>query len=59
MSVLKDSGSTSVTYDMKLWVKDMGKLDIRLQFVDKKPKIVQVKKDENKILIFDVMCLNR
>ena len=58
-NLLKDAGSTTITYDMKLGVKDRGKLDVRLQFVDKKPKVVQVKKDENKILILDVMCLNR
>ena len=58
-SLLKDAGSTTITYDMKLGVKDRGKLDVRLQFIDKKPKVVQVKKDENKILIFDVLCLNR
>ena len=58
-SLLKDAGSTTITYDMKLGVKERGKLDVRLQFIDKKPKVVQVKKDENKILIFDVMCLNR
>ena len=58
-NLLKDAGSTTITYDMKLGVKDRGKLDVRLQFIDKKPKVVQVKKDENKILIFDVMCLNR
>ena len=58
-SLLKDADSTTITYDMKLSVKDRGKLDVRLQFIDRKPKVVQVKKDENKILIFDVMCLNR
>ena len=58
-NLLKDADSTTITYDMKLGVKDRGKLDVRLQFIDKKPKVVQVKKDENKILIFDVMCLNR
>ena len=58
-NLLKDAGSTTITYDMKLGVKDTGKLDVRLQFIDKKPKVVQVKKNENKILIFDMMCLNR
>jgi hypothetical protein len=58
-NLLEDADSTTITYDMKLGVKERGKLDVRLQFVDKKPKVVQVKKDENKILIFDVMCLNR
>ena len=58
-NLLKDAGSTTITYDMKPGVKDRGKLDVRLQFIDNKPKVVQVKKDENKILIFDVMCLNR
>ena len=58
-SLLKDTGSTVVTYDMKLGVKERGKLDVCIQFTEKKPKVVQVKKDENKILIFDMMCLNR
>lgn len=58
-SLLRDTGSKIVTYDMKLGVKDKGKLDIRLRFTDGKPEVVQVKKDENKVLIFDVMCLNR
>ena len=57
--LLKDTGSMTVTYDMKLGVKEQGKLDIRLQFPDRKPKVVQVKKDEKKVLIFDVICLNR
>lgn len=57
--MLTESGSITTTYDMKLGVKGKGKLDIRLQFPDGKPQVVQVKKDESKVLIFDVLCLNR
>lgn len=58
-SLLKKAGSTTITYDMKLNVKEKGKLDIRLRFADGKPEVVRVKKDERKVLMFDVLCLNR
>ena len=57
--LLTETGSTTITYDMKMGVKGKGKLDVRLQFTDAEPKIVQVKKNESKVLILDVMCLNR
>ena len=38
--MLKDSGSTTITYDMKLSVKGKGKVDIHLRFTDGKPEVV-------------------
>ena len=44
---------------MKIVVDNKGNLDIRLQFVDGKPEITSVKKDEDKLLITDILCLHR
>lgn len=46
------------TYDFKLTSK-IGKLDVRLKFIEGKPRIVTVKKFEHKVAIFDVLCLHR
>ena len=58
-SLLEDTGSMIISYDMKLGMQDKGSLDIHVQIVDKKPKVMQVTRDETKVLIVDVMCLNR
>ena len=56
---LTDLGSEVETYDMKIAVKNKGKLDIRLQFIDEHLKILAVKKDEEKLLLCDILSLHR
>ena len=56
---LPDLDSKVETYDIKIAVKNKGKHDIRLKFVDQKPLIVAVKQDEEKLLITDILCLHR
>ena len=56
---LTDLGSVMESYDMKIAVENKGKVDIRLQFVGGKPEIVAVKRDEEKLLVADILCLHR
>ena len=56
---LPDLDSEVETYDIKIAVNNKGKHDIRLKFVDRKPVIVAVKQDEEKLLITDILCLHR
>ena len=56
---LTDLGSEVETYDMKIAVKNKGKLDIRLQFIDEHLKILAVKRDEEKLLLCDILSLHR
>ena len=59
IQTLTDLDSEVETYDIKIAVKNKGKHDIRLKFVDQKPVIVAVKQDEEKLLITDILCLHR
>ena len=56
---LMDLGSTVETYDLKFAVKNKGKIDIRLKVVDGSQEIMAVRKDEEKILISDILCFHR
>ena len=56
---LTDTGSVVETYDMKIAVENKGKLDIRLQFVDGMAEVLAVKKDEEKLLLCDILSLHR
>ena len=56
---LTDLDSEVETYDIKIAVKNKGKHDVRLKFIDQKPMIVAVKRDEEKLLIIDILCLHR
>ena len=56
---LTDLGSVVETYDVKNAVRSKGKLDIHLQFFDEKLEIVAVKKDEEKLMLFDILSLHR
>ena len=56
---LTDLDSVVETYDLKISVDNKGKVDIRLKFFDGKPQIIAVRKDEEKLLIADVLCLHR
>lgn len=58
-SHLEDSGSLVEIYDIKLSVKNIGKLDLRAKFTDGKPAVVSVKVDEQKVVTFDILCLHR
>ena len=54
-----DLDSVVETYDMKMTAENKGKLDIRLKFVSCRPEIMAVRKDEEKLLITDILCLHR
>lgn len=54
-----DSGSVVETYDIKLQVPDKEKLDVRIKFTDRKPEIVSVRIDEQKVIAFHILCLHR
>lgn len=56
---LTDLGSVVESYDLKLSVQNKGKVDIRLKFIDGIPKIMAVRRDEEKLLITDILCLHR
>ena len=56
---LTDLDSEVETYDIQMAVQNKGKHDIRLKFVDQKPEIKAVKRDEEKLLITDILCLHR
>lgn len=56
---LTDLASVVESYDLKLSVKNKGKVDIRLKFKDGIPKIMTVRRDEEKLLITDILCLHR
>ena len=56
---LTDLDSEVETYDIQMAVQNKGKHDIRLKFVDQKPEIMAVKRDEEKLLITDILCLHR
>lgn len=47
------------TYDMKLVAKNKGHLDVRIAFEHGKPRVLQLKKDEHKVVVFDFLCLHR
>ena len=59
VQTLTNLDSEVETYDIKIAVKNKGKHDVRLKFVDRKPKIMAVKRDEEKLLITDILCLHR
>lgn len=54
VEMFRDLDSTVESYDIKI-----GKLDIRLSVVDGKLDVMAVKKDEIKVLLADMLCLNR
>ena len=59
VQTLTDLDSEVETYDIKIAVNNKGKHDVRLKFIDQKPVIVAVKRDEEKLLITDILCLHR
>lgn len=56
---MTDLGSMVETYDVKLVADSVGNLDIRLKFVGGIPEVMVVKKNEDKLLVTDVLCLHR
>ena len=56
---MTDLDSCVESYDLKISVQNKGKVDIRLKFIHGKPLIIAVRKDEEKILISDILCLHR
>ena len=58
--VLQDSESTTVleTFDIKCTSRGV-KMDIRLKNNSGSPEVVVVKKKEQKVVIFDILCLHR
>ena len=55
---LVEAGSTTETYELKLGVNE-DQLEVHLKFVEGRPEVVQLKKDDSRILMVDVMCLNQ
>ena len=59
-SCIREIGFSDETYNFNLQTKkDNGKINIRVQFKDGKPKVVLVKRSEYKVVIFDIICVNR
>lgn len=58
---LVDAGSTTETYELKLGIKNTDRLEIHLRFSEGRagPEVIQLKKDDSRILTIDVMCLNQ
>ena len=59
VKTLIDLNSVVETYDMKVAVENKGKIDIRLKFVGDKPSVMAVRKDDEKVLISDILCFHR
>lgn len=55
---LVEAGSTTETYELKLGVNE-DQLEVHLKFVEGRPEVIQLKKDDSRILMVDVMCLNQ
>ena len=60
-SCIREIGFSDETYNFNLQTKrrNEGKLNIRVQFKDGKPKVILVKKSEYKVAMFDIICLHR
>lgn len=57
---ISDALPTFETFDIKgTSGEDRRKLDLRLKFEGGKPKAVQVKLNETKVIVFDLLCLHR
>ena len=57
-------GESSVvrTFDMKFTVPGQSKrnaIDIRIKFDNKEPTVMLAKRNEIKVVLFDVLCLHR
>ena len=59
VKTLTDLNSVIETYDIKIAVLNKGKIDIRLKFVGDNPEIMTVRKDEEKVLVGDILCFHR
>ena len=60
-SSLIDAGSTVETYELKLGIRDTGRLEVHRRFLEGRaePEVIQLKKDDSRILTIDVLCLNQ
>ena len=58
---LADAGSMTETYELKLGIGNRDRLEVHLKFPGGRlePEVVQLKKDDSRILTVDVMCLNQ
>ena len=58
-----DRVSSLETFDVKFMTTgpdgERENIDARIKFEDGRPKCILAKKNENKIVIFDVLCLHR
>ena len=54
-----DAGSTIETYEMKLGMRNTDRLEVHLQFTDGRPEVIQLKSNDSRILIIDVICFNQ
>ena len=59
-SCIREIGFSDETYNFNLQTKkDSAKINIRVKFKDGRPKAILVKKSEYKVVMFDIICLNR
>lgn len=63
-SGLVETGSAIELCEIKLGVRNKDRqakdrLTLHLKFKEGQPEVVQVKKDDSRILCIDLMCLNR
>jgi hypothetical protein len=60
-SSLTDTGSTTEFYELKLGMRNTDRLEVHLRFPEGRaePEVIQLKKDDSRILSVDFMCLNQ
>ena len=58
-SCVSDAGSTLETYELKLSINSTHRLAVHLEFKDGGPVVTQLKADDCRLLMVDVMCLNQ
>ena len=48
-------------YELKLGIRNADRLEVHLRFPEgrSEPELIQLKKDDSRILTIDIMCLNQ
>ena len=58
----EDRISLLETFDIKFTIpssRERSAIDVRIKFEDGRPKLLFAKKNEDKIVVFNVLCLHR
>ena len=58
-SCVLDVGSTLEAYELKLSINSTHRLAVHLEFQDGRPVVTQLKADDSRLLMVDMMCLNQ